>query len=86
MKGSCNIVCSLSVLQSDAMLTDIGPVSKALGSALGADPSVIAIFAEEAIRGTPSAPLAQAIQTLEPMLRRMANLGDWQASTIFEQW
>ena len=54
------------------------PTATALGQALGLPQESTAIFAEEVVRGTPSAPLAQLSAVLAPNLRQLAGLDSWQ--------
>jgi alpha-glucan,water dikinase len=52
--------------------------AEALGPRLGVPAEAVAIFSEEAIRGSPAAPLSQLIAALQPALRSVAGLGAWQ--------
>ena len=54
------------------------PTATALGQALGLPQESTSIFAEEVIRGTPAAPLAQLSAVLAPNLRQLAGLDSWQ--------
>ena len=54
------------------------PSANALGNALGLPDEAISIFAEEVIRGTAAAPLAQLLALLNPVLRQLAGLPSWQ--------
>eukprot|EP00798_Chlamydomonas_sp_ICE-L_P031141 gene31141-6281_t len=61
-----------------AKMTILQPTASALGEALKVPGPAVAIFSEEAIRGTSAAPLAQLLSAVEPSLRRMTGAGDWQ--------
>ena len=63
---------------SQRYLTALQPTASALGAALGLSEGSTAIFAEEVIRGSPAAPLAQLSAALAPNLRNLAGLDSWQ--------
>ena len=54
------------------------PTADTLGSALGLPDQATNMFAEEVIRGTAAAPLAQLLAVLNPLLRELAGLPNWQ--------
>lgn len=54
------------------------PTATALGDALGLSQDSTAIFAEEVVRGSSAAPLAQLVSVLAPSLRQLAGMGSWQ--------
>lgn len=54
------------------------PTANALGDALGLSPEYTGIFAEEVVRGSSAAPLAQLAAVLAPKLRQLAGLGSWE--------
>ena len=54
------------------------PPADALGNALGLPDEATSIFAEEVIRGTAAAALAQLLALLNPVLRDLAGLPSWQ--------
>ena len=54
------------------------PTADILGSALGLPDQATNMFAEEVIRGTAAAPLAQLLAVLNPLLRELAGLPSWQ--------
>jgi alpha-glucan,water dikinase len=49
-----------------------------LGSAFHADSWVITLFSEEVLRGRPAFVLSIILRYLDPILRKNADLGDWQ--------
>jgi len=49
-----------------------------LGKRLRIDGHILRIFAEEVVRGGSAAPLSQLLRALDPILRKVANLGSWQ--------
>ncbi len=53
-------------VQSSALSAQLQPTAEAMGHRLGLPHHAIAIFSEEAIRGTAAAPLAQLLGVLEP--------------------
>ena len=54
------------------------PTANALGDALGLSPEYTKMFAEEVVRGSSAAPLAQLAAILAPSLRQLAGLGSWE--------
>lgn len=54
------------------------PTANDLGDALGLSPESTGIFAEEVVRGSSAAPLAQLAAVLVPKLRQLAGLGSWE--------
>lgn len=54
------------------------PTANALGDALGLSQDSTANFAEEVVRGSSAAPLAQLAAILAPNLRQLAGLGSWE--------
>ena len=54
------------------------PTANALGGALGLSPDSTGIFAEEVVRGSSAAPLAQLAAALAPKLRQLAGLSSWE--------
>lgn len=63
---------------ADRYLAALQPTANALGDALGLSPESTCIFAEEVIRGSPAAPLAQLVAILAPKLRQMAGMSSWE--------
>lgn len=57
------------------------PSANALGNALGLPDEATSIFAEEVIRGTAAASLAQLLALLNPVLRKLAGLPSWQITS-----
>ena len=56
----------------------IQPKAEFLGNAFQADPWSITLFSEEVVRGRPAFILAKLLRQLRPVLRKSAELGDWQ--------
>lgn len=54
------------------------PHAEILGNAFNADSWAITLFAEEIVRGTPVFVLSQLLRQIDPVLRKTANLGNWQ--------
>ena len=54
------------------------PKAELLGKAFNADPWSITLFTEEIVRGRPAFVLSMLLRRLDPVLRRRAELGDWQ--------
>jgi len=52
--------------------------AEGLGRRLHVAEAILAIFPEEVVRGGPAAPVAQLLRALDPLLRKLANLGAWQ--------
>ncbi|KAL3148765.1 COP9 signalosome complex subunit 8 [Trebouxia sp. C0009 RCD-2024] len=62
---------------SERYLAALQPTATALGDALSLSPESTGIFAEEVVRGSSAAPLAQVVSVLAPTLRQMAGLSSW---------
>ncbi len=56
----------------------VQPKAVYLGNAFGADPWAIGLFSEEVMRGRPAFALSLVMRYLDPVLRKEADLGDWQ--------
>jgi alpha-glucan,water dikinase len=56
----------------------IQPKAEFLGKAFVADPWSITLFTEEVVRGRPAFVLSMLLRHLDPVLRRHAELGNWQ--------
>ena len=54
------------------------PSADALGRALALPDEATSIFAEEVVRGTAVAPLAQLLAVLDPLVRDLVGLAGWQ--------
>lgn len=54
------------------------PNAELLGNAFKADSWSINLFTEEVVRGTPAFVLSQLMRQIDPLLRKTANLGNWQ--------
>ncbi|MEW6586082.1 MAG: hypothetical protein AB1442_10795, partial [Nitrospirota bacterium] len=54
------------------------PKALFLGRSFKAAPWSVALFTEEVLRGRPSFVLSLLIRTVNPILRKISNLGDWQ--------
>ncbi|GBD97615.1 MAG TPA: hypothetical protein ENG83_01570 [Nitrospirae bacterium] len=54
------------------------PKAEFLGKAFHADSWAITLFSEEIVRGTVAFILSMLVHHLDPVLRRIAKLGDWQ--------
>lgn len=64
---------SLSLHYTEALQ----PTADAVGTALELPTGATSIFAEEVIRGTAAAPLAQLLAVLNPALQELAGLPTW---------
>ncbi|KAJ4808981.1 Glucan water dikinase [Rhynchospora pubera] len=60
------------------------PTAEYLGSLLGVDQWALNIFTEEVIRGGSAASLSTLLNRLDPVLRKVANLGSWQVISPME--
>ena len=63
---------------AERYLAALQPTATALGDALGLSPESTGIFAEEVIRGSSAAPLAQLVAVLAPKLRQLAGMSSWE--------
>lgn len=63
---------------SERYLAALQPTATALGDALGLSLESTGIFAEEVVRGSSAAPLAQLVAVLAPELRQMAGMSSWE--------
>jgi alpha-glucan,water dikinase len=54
------------------------PKAEFLGKAFRADPWTITLFTEEVVRGRPAFVLSALVRQIDPILRNMAHLGNWQ--------
>lgn len=54
------------------------PKAELLGKGFGAEEWTISLFTEEVVRGRPAFVLSMLLRNLDPLLRKQANLGDWQ--------
>jgi alpha-glucan,water dikinase len=54
------------------------PEAEFLGKAFNADSWAISLFSEEVMRGCPAFALSLILRCLDPLLRKNADLGDWQ--------
>jgi len=63
---------------SERYSRSLQPTATALGHALGLSQDSTVIFAEEVVRGSSAAPLAQLAAILAPKLRLAAGLDSWQ--------
>ena len=54
------------------------PKAEFLGKAFKAETWAITVFGEEVVRGMPAFALSMVLQKLNPLLRKAAELGDWQ--------
>ncbi|MEW6382192.1 MAG: PEP/pyruvate-binding domain-containing protein [bacterium] len=66
----------------DSLYRLIQPKAEFLGHAFGADTWTITLFSEEVVRGRPAFILAVLLRSLDPILRRSANLGNWQVISL----
>ncbi|MGA1843859.1 MAG: phosphohistidine-like domain-containing protein [bacterium] len=62
----------------DALSQHIQPVAESLGDALRAESWSITLFSEEVVRGGLAFILSQFVRHLTPVLRTLAELGNWQ--------
>lgn len=60
------------------------PTAEYLGSLLGVEQWALNIFTEEVIRGGSAASLSMLLNRLDPVLRKVANLGSWQVISPVE--
>ncbi|GAV71559.1 PPDK_N domain-containing protein [Cephalotus follicularis] len=60
------------------------PSAEYLGSLLGVDQWAVNIFTEEIIRAGSAASLSSLLNRLDPVLRKVANLGSWQVISPVE--
>jgi len=63
---------------SQRYIDALQPTSGNMGGKLGVDEHVLSLFSEEIIRGTAAAPLSQMLRALDPVIRKVANMGSWQ--------
>jgi alpha-glucan,water dikinase len=54
------------------------PMAEYLGGAFHADRWTVTLFSEEIVRGLPAFSLSQTLRRLDPLLRKRAELGNWQ--------
>jgi len=54
------------------------PMAEFLGTAFEAEPWIITLFSEEVVRGSPAFALAALLRQIDPVLRKSAELGNWQ--------
>ncbi len=54
------------------------PKAEFLGNAFQADSWTITLFSEEVVRGQPAFVLSMLLRHIDPVLRKTANLGNWQ--------
>jgi alpha-glucan,water dikinase len=54
------------------------PKAEFLGTAFHADAWTVSLFSEEVVRGRPVMVLSVLLRLLDPILRKKADLGDWQ--------
>eukprot|EP00798_Chlamydomonas_sp_ICE-L_P008610 gene8611-34050_t len=69
---------------SDKCVDRIGAVSAAYGRAFGVEDWSCELFAEEVVRGGPAFAVSLVISSIEPTLRNVAALGDWQVISPHE--
>jgi alpha-glucan, water dikinase len=62
----------------DGYYQDLQPKAEFLGNAFSAEPWTITRFTEEVVRGRPVFVLIMLLHHLDPILRRNADLGNWQ--------
>ncbi|XP_031501423.1 alpha-glucan water dikinase, chloroplastic [Nymphaea colorata] len=60
------------------------PSAEYLGSMLGVEQWALSIFTEEVIRAGSAASLSMLLNRIDPVLRRLANLGSWQVISPVE--
>ncbi len=63
---------------SDRYSRLLQPKAEFLGGAFHADPWTIDLFSEEVLRGRPAFVLSMILRYLDPILRKSADLGNWQ--------
>ncbi len=60
----------------------LDPKAKSLGEAFHAEPWTIDLFSEEVLRGRPAFALSAAAGLIDPVLRKIAGIGDWQVVSL----
>lgn len=63
---------------SQRYIDALQPTALSMGDKLGVDGHVLGLFSEEIIRGTAAAPLSQMLRLLDPIIRNVADMGNWQ--------
>lgn len=63
---------------SNDVVERLEPVSTAIGRSCGIESWAVDLFAEEVVRGGPAFAVSLVLSTVEPALRRAAELGSWQ--------
>ena len=63
---------------SDHVSAVIGPVSQQYGEAFGCEPWAVQLFPEEVVRGGPAFAVSLVLSSMEPHMRKAAELGAWQ--------
>ena len=63
---------------SDHVSATIGPVSQQYGEAFGCEPWAVQLFPEEVVRGGPAFAVSLVLSSVEPHMRKAAELGAWQ--------
>lgn len=63
---------------SDATVQRVQPLAEAIGRGAGVEDWAVELFAEEVVRGGPAFAVSLVLSTVEPALRRCAELGAWQ--------
>lgn len=69
----------------DRYASSLGPLSKCLGIAFGADKAIINTFIEESVRGGPAFSLSTLLRKADPAVRRVANLGPFSVISPFHK-
>jgi alpha-glucan,water dikinase len=62
----------------DRYIQLLQPRAEYLGAAFHADPWVISLFTDEVVRGRPVFILSMLLRNLHPLLRKSADIGNWQ--------
>ncbi|GAB4820070.1 hypothetical protein N2152v2_007116 [Parachlorella kessleri] len=63
---------------SEHVFNNVDPVARSFGEAFGADSWAVNLFAEEVIRGGPAFAVSLVLRSVEPEIRKAAELGAWQ--------
>lgn len=69
----------------DRYAQKLGSLSKCLGTAFGAESTIVRTFIEEAVRGGPAFSLSTLLRKADPAVRRVANLGPFSVISPFEK-
>lgn len=83
--AALNIIRNVLTEIVDRYTTSLGPLSKCMGMAFGADKEVVSTFIEEAVRGGPAFALSNLLRKAAPAVRRVADLGPFSVISPHEK-